>query len=393
MAPAAHTDGFAPSGAHRALNCPASVLLERQFSNKSTAYSAAGTLAHAIGELKLRFYFGAPVMMPKKEYTAELKRLKQDELYEAQMDSDTNQYMDAVKELAMGFPSRPTVIALETRVDASQWAPDCWGTADCVLAGNGKLCVVDYKNGVTPVAVEHNPQLMIYALGALSTFGIILGDSIKAVSLTIVQPNAGGVKTWELTTEELLKWGEEVLRPGAELALSGKGPAHADPNPDGWCKFCRALHVCKARTQMLLSLESDALTEPKLLTDAELGDVLRRGASLKNWYESLKEYALSAALAGRKVTGYKVVEGRGSRDWKDADKAFETLKERGVEDALLWERKPVSVAGLEKTLGKKNFASTAKGLWQKKPGKPALVEEGDPRDPYNAARVVFTEVK
>ena len=392
MAPGAHAK-LGPSGAPRWLNCPASLTLEAQFPNKSTSYSDAGTLAHGIGEHKLLFHFGVPAPMSKKEYTAELKRLKQDVLYEPKMDGDTDVYLDAVKELAMSFPTRPTVIALEQQVDASQWAPDCWGTADCILAGNGRLCVVDYKNGVTPVAVEHNPQLMIYALGALSTFGIILGDSIKQVSLTIVQPNAGGVKTWELTTEELLKWGEEVLRPGAELAMSGKGPANADPNPDGWCKFCKARHVCKARTQMLLSLESDALTEPKLLTDAELGDVLRRGASLKNWYESLKEYALSAALSGRKISGFKVVEGRASRDWKDLDKALETLKERGVEDALLWERKPVSVAGLEKVLGKKNFASTAKGLWQKKPGKPALVDEEDPRDPYNAARVVFTEVK
>lgn len=393
MAPAAHTGGFSPSGAHRALNCPASVMLERQFPNQSTAYSDAGTLAHAIGELKLRFYFGTPVLMPKKEYTAELKRLKEDPLYEPKMDGDTNQYVDAVKELALSFPAQPVVIALETKVDASQWAPDCWGTADCILAGSGRLCVVDYKNGVTPVAVEHNPQLMIYALGAISTFAIILGDSIKQVSLTIVQPNAGGVKTWELTSGELMAWGEEVLRPGAALAMSGKGPARADPNPDGWCKFCRARHVCRARTEMLLSLQSDARTEPKLLTDTELGDALRRGASLKNWYESLKDYALSAALSGRRITGFKVVEGRGSRDWKDTDKAFETLKERGVEDALLWERKPVSVAGLEKVLGRKSFAETAKGLWSKKPGKPALVEEDDPRDPYNAAKVAFTEAE
>ena len=393
MAPAAHTDGLSPSGAHRALNCPASLMMERQYPNKSTAYSNTGTLAHAVGELKLRFYFGTPAPMPKKEYSAEMKRLKQDPLYEAKMNGDTDVYLDAVKELAMTFPVRPSVIALEQQVDASEWAPDCWGTADCILAGSGKLCVIDYKNGVTPVAAEHNPQLMIYALGALSSFRLIFGDSITEISLTIVQPNAGGVKTWELSTEELLRWGEEVLRPGAALALSGKGPAKPDPNPDGWCKFCRARHACRTRTEMLLSLESDALTEPKLLNDHELADALRRGAGLVSWYTGLKEYTLAAALSGRKIPGYKVVEGRGSRDWKDLDTAFETLRERGVDDALLWERKPASVAGLEKTLGKKNFASTAKGLWEKKPGKPALVEEEDPRSPYNAPKVVFTEVK
>lgn len=393
MAPAAHTDGLSPSGAHRALNCPASWALERQFPNKSTAYSDAGTLAHAIGELKLRNYFGVPNPLPKKEYNVEMKRLKQDPAYEAKMNDDTDMYVDAVKELALAFPTHPTLIALEQRVDASEWAQDCWGTADCILAGSGKLCIVDYKNGVTPVAAEHNPQLMIYALGALSTYRIIFGDSIKQISLTIVQPKAGGVETWELSTEELLRWGEEVLRPGAALALSGKGEARPDPNPDGWCKFCRARHACKARTEMLLKLTPSTDTDPKLLGDDELGDLLRRGASLKSWYEGLKDYALSAALSGRKIAGFKVVEGRGSRDWKDLDAAFAALRERGVEDAMLWERKPVSVAGLEKVLGKKTFSSTAKGLWAKKPGKPALVEEDDGRPTYSAAKVVFTEVK
>ena len=392
MAPATHAR-LSPSASARYLNCPASLLLEEQFPNRSTSYSDAGTLAHAIGELKLRFYFGRPTLMTKKEYSAELKRLKQDPLYEPKMGGNTDLYLDTVKELALSFSTHPGFIAIEERFSAAEWVPDCWGTADCVLMGSERLCVVDYKNGVTPVSPEHNPQLMIYALAVLSSQRLTYGDSIKQVSLTIVQPNAGGVKTWELSTEELLRWGDEVLRPGAALALSGKGPARPDPNPDGWCKFCRARHACKARTQMLLSLESDALTEPKLLNDDELADALRRGASLESWYRGLKEYTLAAALSGRKIPGYKVVEGRGSRDWKDLDTAFEALRERGVDDALLWERKPASVAGLEKTLGKKNFASTAKGLWEKKPGKPALVEEEDPRSPYNAPKVVFTEVK
>ncbi len=391
MPPGAHAE-VSPSASARWLGCPASLQLEKQFPDKSTSDADKGTLAHKIAELKARFYFGAPAMMPKKEYNAELKVLKQDPLYEKDMNASTDMYLECLKELALTFVVSP-LVALEQHVDASAWAEDCWGTADCIIIGTGKICIVDYKNGITPVSPEHNSQMMIYALGALSTFKIIFGDSIQTVSLTIVQPKACGVKTWELSREELLRWGEEVLRPGAALALSGKGEAKPDPNPDGWCKFCRARHVCRARTEMLLSLESDALTEPKLLTDAELGDVLRRGATLKNWYESLKEYTLSAALSGRKIPGYKVVEGRGSRDWKDLDKAFKTLRERGVEDAMLWERKPLSVAALEKVLGKKEFNNSAKGLWTKKPGKPALVEEDDPRDVYSAPKVVFTEVK
>ena len=390
MAPAAHAR-LSPSASVRFLNCPASLLLEEQFPDRSTPDADAGTLAHKIAELKLRFYFGKPAPMTKTEYNAELKQLKQNPIYAAKMSNDTDMYLDAVKELALSFPSQPGLVAIEEQFSAAEWATDCWGTADCVLMGSGRLCVVDYKNGVAPVSPEYNSQMMIYALAAFSSQRLTYGDSIEQISLTIVQPNAGGVKTWELTTGELLKWGNEVLRPGAELALSGKGPAKADPN--GWCKFCRAQHVCKALTRMRLSLESDAHTEPKLLTDAELGDVLRRGAGLISWYGRLKDYALSAALSGRKIAGFKVAEGKTSRKWKDVDVAFKTLKERGVDEALLWNREPVTVPQLEKILGKKDFTTNAKGLWQKTPGKPALVEEDNPRPPYNAAKVVFTEVK
>lgn len=126
-----------------------------------------------------------------------------------------------------------------------------------------------------------------------------------------------------------------------------------------------------------------------LLTDAEIGDVLARAQNLAAWVEELKEYALSAALAGRDIAGFKAVEGRGSREWNDLDAAFKTLQERGVAEALLYERKPATVAGLEKALGKKIFAETADDLVVKKPGKPALVPASDKRPAYNAAAIAF----
>lgn len=128
---------------------------------------------------------------------------------------------------------------------------------------------------------------------------------------------------------------------------------------------------------------------PPLLTDAEIGDVLQRARTLKKWVEDLEEYALSAALAGREITGFKAVEGRGSREWDNQDTAFKALEERGVAPALLWERKPCSVAGLEKTLGKKIFKDISEGLVVKKPGKPTLVPSSDKRPAYNAAVIAF----
>ena len=303
------------------------------------------------------------------------------------MDAATDAYLDHLKEIAVSFETTPFV-ALETRVDYSHLAPEGFGTADCIIIGDGQIYVVDYKNGSgVPVEAENNSQMMLYALGALQVYGLIYGDSIQEIHLSIVQPHAGGIKTWSLPREELETWGENVVEPAAQLAYKGEG----EFCPGDWCdkNFCPARATCTARAKKMLELEKDAPAELETLSDSQIGDILTRALHLQKWVESLQSYALSAALDGRKITGFKVVEGRGSRDWDNQDEAFQTLQERGIAEAMLYERKPVSVAVLEKALGKKVFADTADGLWRKKPGKPTLVPESDKRPEYNAAAIAF----
>lgn len=100
---------------------------------------------------------------------------------------------------------------------------------------------------------------------------------------------------------------------------------------------------------------------------------------------------MSALLDGKEIPGWKLVEGRGSREWADLDAAFEALPTRGVDAALLWERKPVTPPALEKAIGKKQFTEAAGDLVLKRPGKPALAPESDKRPPYNPAAVAFGE--
>ena len=131
----------------------------------------------------------------------------------------------------------------------------------------------------------------------------------------------------------------------------------------------------------------------ELLTDAELGDILLRAAELNTWVSAMKDYALAAILAGREIPGFKAVAGKQSRVWKDGtDQAFDELKKRGVEKALLWNREPVTVPALEKALGKTSFTELAKGLWEKKPGSPSLALASDKRKAYIPAEAAFKPV-
>lgn len=403
------------SSAARWLNCPPSARLTENMLDTESPYAAAGTLAHEIAEFKARKYFLEP--MSTRTYNSRLKKFAADERYDKGMDSATDAYLEHLKARAMSYPVQPSV-ALEVQVDFSDIVPEGFGTADCIMVGSGCLDVIDYKNGAgVVVEAENNPQMKLYAWGALNLYRPIFGGSITRVHMSIVQPNAGGVREWEISTEALTKWATGAAKPAAANAWEGKG----DFNPGDWCRFCKAKSRCSARAAKMLELEpmvdmevegkyktpkmklerafADGLMKaqgkepPHLLTDSEVGDVLTHARNIAAWVKDLESYALTATLEGRRIAGWKAVAGRGTRDWiGGTDKAFPALQAHGIDEALLYERKPVTVAGLEKALGKKTFAEAADGLWTKSPGKPTLVPESDGRPPYNAAEAAFEKV-
>lgn len=387
------------SSAHRWLNCPGSARLTENMPDTTSPYAEAGRLAHEIAELKARNYFIEP--MPKRSYNAKLKKLKESEHYDKSMDAATDEYLDHLKARAMSYPTAPTV-ALEVQVDFSDIVPEGFGTADCIMIGSGVIDVVDYKNGSGVIMeAENNPQMMLYAWGALNYFRPIFGDSIRVVHMSIVQPNAGGVRERVTSIQELRTWALLVAKDLAQRAYDGVQEFHAGD----WCKFCKAKATCTERAKAMFDVEPYVGAKPiggpvvipelnaSLLSDTEIGQILTRAKDVAAWLKDLEDYALKATLDGRPIAGWKAVEGRGSREWNGgSDTAFDHLLERGVPRAILYEEKPVSVAGLEKALGKKAFAEAAEGLWSKTPGKPTLVPESDKRPPYNPAAAAFEEV-
>lgn len=400
------------SSAGRWIKCPPSAALAAQAPETTSDYAEAGRLAHAIGELKARKYFLEP-MGPQK-FAAAMRKLKKDPHYDPAMDSATDLYLDTLKEQALAFQS-PPFAALEVRVDYGDLAPGGFGTSDAVLIGGDTIVVCDYKNGSgVPVEAEQNPQMLLYAYGALRTFGPIFGDTITKVRLVIVQPHAGGVKTWETTRAELEAWAHEVVAPAAALAAEGKGEFCAGE----WCDhyFCPAKATCRARAAYLLEAGKHQGAEPAgdrqpseiaayevareinpdlppLLSDEEVGEVLSRARSLSKWIKSLEEYVNAALLAGKPIPGWKLVAGRTSREWTGGtDAAFRTLQEAGIPEALLYERKPVTPPALEKAVGKQVYQEKVAGVVTINPGKPTLAEASDKRAEWHPAEAAFKAV-
>lgn len=371
------------SGAHRWLSCPGSAQLERNFEDTGSVFAQEGTLAHELCELTVNgFLLNAPHVV----YDQQLAMLKKHSLWQDEMLGCAEVYLDYIRRVYLRYPTVPLLV-LERRVDFSDYVPDGFGTADCIVLWGDELHIIDYKHGKgVEVSAEYNPQMMLYAVGALKAFGF-LGD-IKKVYMTIVQPRIDNISEWEISASELIKWAEEVVKPTAEKAFKGC----EEYAPGEHCRFCKAKAQCKARAEKMMELlpaaekwQKDGATAKKPLKTAglydpeELSQYLAAGKLLAAWYEDISAHALELCLAGQDVPGFKAVEGRSSREWTDQEKAFEVLQKAGTDKALLYDYVPLTLAKTEKLLGKKRFAEVVGNYVVKKPGKPTLAPATDKR--------------
>lgn len=393
------------SGAHRWLNCTMSPTYEAQFPKGDPGvYANEGTLAHKICELMADFNAG---QISKRRFNSQIKKCQQNELFQEEMMRTAEIYSQYIYEKATSFAGAPYQ-KQEVRIDFSEFVPEGFGTSDCLIIGGHSLIVVDYKHGKgVPVSAENNPQMRLYALGALRQYGMFY--TIDKVTMAIVQPRiTEEISEETITSAELLEWGEQI-KPIAEKAFSGEG---AEFKEGPWCQFCRGRAVCRARAENMTALEdfkdlqiegrlpeqtirdrkrasSFGFAQKPVLTDAEIGDLLFRGERLVAWYNDLKDYALGAILDGKDIPGWKAVSGRSVRAFDDMDAAFEVIKNAGYDEAMLYERKPRSLAELEKMMGKKNFAEIVGSHIIKPPGKPTLADLSDKRESYHSASTDF----
>lgn len=361
------------SSAERWINCPPSARLTENMPDTESPHAAEGTLAHSLAELKVRKKFEN---MRKSEYDKRLGEIRKDPLYAPEMDGHTDTYLDCILKAAHGYNKVKPYVVAEKRLDYSAYAPGGFGTCDCAMLCKNDLHIFDFKYGKgVPVSAEDNPQLKLYALGALAEYGFLY--DIQSVILHIIQPRLDNISDFTIDVDALTAWGNSI-RPAAELAYKGEGEFKCGDH----CRFCKAKAVCRARAEDFFTLEASAELPKELLSDHEIGEILERASRLKNWVSEVEEYVLSEILSGKSVEGWKAVEGRSNRKITDIDAAFEVLKKEGYDEAMLYERKPLTLTELEKLVTKKKLEELIGGMIDKPRGKPTLAPESDKRKPY-----------
>lgn len=374
---------LSPSSAHRWLECTPSAMLESQEPGISSIYAEEGTEAHALAEIKLSYMLEH---ISPDEYDTRFEHFRMtSKFYNSEFNEYVNAYcqevMTIVKEDYKGLNVK---VHLEDYATFEDIVPNGGGTSDVVIVGNDFIHIIDLKFGKgVPVSAIGNPQLRLYALGAVKKY--LRECTCKETKMTIIQPRLDNISTDFVSITELNDWGINYVKPRAELAIAGKGELVAGDH----CKFCKLKGKCQKLADKQLAVAQaefgevveNNMLEPANMSPEVISRILDIAPKFIDWFKDVEKYAANAAINNNmKIPGYKIVEGRSTRVITDAEAVKEKLQTAGFkEDDYLKPSELLGITSLEKNIGKKLFNSLCEQYIVKPVGKPTLVPESDKR--------------
>ncbi len=392
---------YAPSAAHRWMACPGSVTLCESQPKKKSVYAEEGTAAHQLAELCIKnnvhpsYYLNKGILIP-------------DSINKYVVDQDMVDAVEMYVETVLVDQEIDDFCGVEEPFNLSWLHEGMYGSNDFYRFKHEtkKLTVYDYKHGKgVIVEAEWNPQLMLYAVGAIKNIAdrlkTPLFDSVvEDVEIVIVQPRGlhsdTPVRRWTIKAIDLMFWAVNVARPCAIATDTQKDKFI----PGDHCHFCNAKAVCtaiykRAAEVACVSFEDKTMNFPDvaLLNPKDVSKVLQIAPAFSEWIDAVKASALEQLVQGKEVPGYKLVKKRADRKWISEEAVEETVGSQclGVD---LFETKLLSVAKMEKALKEKGFkAATLVGLWEKPDNGFTIAPESDKREQVSPPALAFDVVE
>ena len=371
------------SSSHRWMTCTASydfikkLREEGKIKETSSKYADEGTAAHELSE--------HCIMEGKNPEDCIGMTFNEIEVTE-EMANAVKVYVDYIRKQA----GKHREVLVEEEFSLAYIDEEMFGTNDCCILDDliGELEIVDYKHGMgVEVEVENNPQLLYYALGAYKKYG--LEGMLTKLTLTVVQPRLGTgrkhIKSWVIDEERLLKFESEItqivknIRNGKVEWVEGEH-----------CRFCPAKAHCPVWRKKTMEIAKKAfaedikavdLTPPESLTDEQLQNILKNADLIKKYLDSVTIYAQNELISGKSIYGFKLVEKRTLRRWKDEDQVIETLKDKYGEEIFV--KKLKGITDMQKLIGKKLVDQLA----FKPAGEPIIAPESDKRPALSGQNV------
>lgn len=368
---------LSPSGASRWMNCTPSARKEEHIQDTPSVYALEGTLAHELAEIELKKYH---CFITHEEYQSKIAKIESDEMYAGDMSEEVYKYVSYCIEQYEAYKKQCKFvdISIEDKIDLTEYIEEGFGLNDHIILADTLLEVIDlkYGRGVAVSAVE-NDQLKLYGLGALWKHSLV--HDIKEVKLTIVQPRTNSISSFIISAEDLEKWGEEQVKPKAEMAFKGEG----EFNPGTWCKFCKFKPKCRAVFENNLKLVKEDFRDPDEITEEELIEVYKKTEQITSWLNSIEAYIHNKLMNKEVVHGYKLVTGRSNRVFTDTKAVEKILRENKYDETkFMSEPKLLSITAIEKLTGKTEFTNLLSEYVSKTEGKPTIALENDKREDF-----------
>ena len=377
--PVAHSP-LGPSGAPRWINCPGSVNASKGIVDEESVFAAEGTAAHWLADAcfrknaKAADYIGWIIEVGKHKFGV------------------VEEFADAVQEYLDWCGEVPADVSIsEAKVSYESWIPGGFGWVDRAMIKDGQCTIRDLKFGKgVQVWAKGNEQMLMQAIGMLETYWM---EDIQEFELGIHQPRLDHKDTWRVSRAELLTWAKNTLVPTlAEIKVGRQF------TPGEWCQFCKFKLSCAVRANvglqnvfgnLDLATPADAVPVPQIeMSPERKASILPLLATMKSWLADFEKGVIADLIAGKTLSGWKLVEGRANRKWSNPDAVAKRIS---PEDAF--EKRLRSPAQIEKLLGKPKFSKVLGELVEKPPGKPKLAGPDDPRPPMtNLSEANFTDL-
>lgn len=331
---------YGGSTAARTMQCPAWQLLKQDMPQKPSGSSPdadRGTLLHDCMELLLRDPDMPVEALLGKEYNGHV--VTEDELEDA-IKPALNAYIDFAEERKFDY-ELPEMEVVYSHED------DVGGTSDVIAANSDTVFIIDWKFGYNPVSATENAQGLFYAMCARqdpNTRGIF--DNKTKLCIVIIQPQSPHaiLSAWDTDLERLntfeAEYTQAIMRENKDTPITGE-----------YCKFCPAMAICPAKTG---AARKALMLDPKSAHAKELGNMLRLADEVEEWAKEIKKFAHEQAELGLQIDGFKLVDKRATRKWRDESEVLEVIKKsRSIKLDEATDTKLKSPAQLEKICKKK----------------------------------------
>lgn len=382
---------LAPSDSERWSRCVGALHLSRGLPDVDAEYSASGSCSHWILEQGLKngtdpaSWLGQELQFGINPATGAPFKFVIDQ-----------ERVDRITLVIKRIKAEPGQMWSEKRLNTSPilGVPNQQGHADIIkldLVGavqiygvmhQGVLTVHDFKDGYIMKMARNNLQGLNYLAAALYEFDLVA--PINALRFCIHQPKINHYDEWTYSRLEIEAF-VTAIRPVAKLAYDiYHGIVEFDPAKhlnagEEQCFWCPVRGKCPARAQRIIDMFAPLINKHEI-NDEILSQLYAHLDEVEQACKDFRGEALKRAMAGRTITGHKVIQGRpGNRHWKDPKKA-ESMLSFVLEPEKMYEpRKIISPTDAEKLLKTDGYAPL-KQLVGRNPGTYSLVPLSDKHD-------------